>query len=215
MVFVAQVFEFSSVSRLINMHDFVDPRYNMIAFRLQYILGNDFYNTTLRRLVKRYFYGQCYQHRPELRKRLQTAYQGNAGKGDLRERILTESDREFKQLLQSDDLARKMYLQPNCTITSEKELTEVEGRVRAMFEQDVSPLLASSLQRLPPTYIAYAGIDGMRDDALLYALRLRDDGVLVFEKNFDNECHSFINVGKVAKVLVDLRDVLSKNPALW
>lgn len=42
---------------------------------------------------------------------------------------------------------------------------------------DVSPLLAESLEGLPPAYIQICGLDPFRDEAFLYERLLKEAGV--------------------------------------
>lgn len=62
-------------------------------------------------------------------------------------------------------------------------------------DAEVSPLLASNLQLLPPTVIVTAGYDPLRDEAELYAGRLEAAGVPVRLKCFDETIHTFLSFG--------------------
>ncbi len=59
----------------------------------------------------------------------------------------------------------------------------------------VSPLFASSHAGLPPTYILTAGFDPLRDDGAAYAHALRDAGVSVRLRCFDDQIHGFFGMG--------------------
>ncbi|TDD45940.1 alpha/beta hydrolase [Kribbella antibiotica] len=55
----------------------------------------------------------------------------------------------------------------------------------------VSPLLAADLQGQPPTYIAVAGFDPLRDEGERYAERLREAGVPVTLRRHSGLIHAF------------------------
>lgn len=62
----------------------------------------------------------------------------------------------------------------------------------------LSVLLADDLRGLPPTYVATAGFDPLRDEGNAFADRLRDAGVPVVKRQHDDLIHgfvSFLNLG--------------------
>jgi acetyl esterase len=63
----------------------------------------------------------------------------------------------------------------------------------AALDPRASPLLAKHFAGLPPTYIATAGFDPLRDEGEEYALRLREAGVPVALKRHSGLIHGFIN----------------------
>ncbi len=60
-----------------------------------------------------------------------------------------------------------------------------------------SPLLAASLQNLPPAYVITAGFDPLRDEGLAYARRLAAAGNTVDYVEYGGMVHGFIGMGGV------------------
>jgi acetyl esterase len=71
-------------------------------------------------------------------------------------------------------------------------------------EPDVAPLVAGDWDGLPPAWIAVAGQDPVRDDGLALAARLRDAGVAVQERRFDDMVHGFLRWGGVVDATGEL-----------
>ena len=63
----------------------------------------------------------------------------------------------------------------------------------------VSPVLAPDLSGLPPAYVAVAGFDPLRDEALEYAERLREAGVEVELRLHRGLVHGFANAVGVGR----------------
>lgn len=59
---------------------------------------------------------------------------------------------------------------------------------------EVSPILTKDLGGLPPAVIINAEFDPLRDDGVLYAHKLRDAGVKVWEKLFRGQIHCLIGL---------------------
>lgn len=70
----------------------------------------------------------------------------------------------------------------------------LDGRTAAA-DPAVSPLLAEELVDLPPTLILSAGFDPLRDEAEVYAQRLRQAGVPVHLECFESAIHAFLSFG--------------------
>ncbi len=67
---------------------------------------------------------------------------------------------------------------------------------------EVSPILAINLRGLPPAVIINAEFDILRDDGILYAAKLREAGVKVWEKCFPGQIHTLIGLLPGDKVLI-------------
>jgi acetyl esterase len=61
-------------------------------------------------------------------------------------------------------------------------------------EPRISPLRAPSLEGMPPTWIATAEYDVLRDEAEAYGRRLEADGVKVWLRRFDGMGHGFVRM---------------------
>ncbi|MAG88550.1 MAG: carboxylesterase [Zunongwangia sp.] len=64
---------------------------------------------------------------------------------------------------------------------------------------DAIPLKRESFSNLPPTFIATAQYDPLRDEALLYAEKLVNNNVAVTQKNYGNMIHGFFQMGAYLK----------------
>jgi acetyl esterase len=71
-------------------------------------------------------------------------------------------------------------------------------------DPDFAPLVATDWAGMPPTRIAVAGHDPVRDDGLRLAVLLRDAGVAVQERNYTDMVHGFIRWGGVVDATGDL-----------
>jgi acetyl esterase len=60
-----------------------------------------------------------------------------------------------------------------------------------------SPMLAKSLQGLPPAYVLTAGFDPLLDEGREYAERMQKEGVKVEYRNYADMVHGFITMGRV------------------
>lgn len=59
----------------------------------------------------------------------------------------------------------------------------------------VSPILYERLSEMPPTYLATAGFDPLRDEGDLYADKLEAAGVEVTKRRFDELPHGYVTLG--------------------
>jgi acetyl esterase len=59
----------------------------------------------------------------------------------------------------------------------------------------VSPLLASDVSGVAPALVVTAGFDPLRDEGAAYAGRLRDEGVEVTYRCYDDQIHGFFSMG--------------------
>jgi acetyl esterase len=87
---------------------------------------------------------------------------------------------------------------------TESDLDWYRGHYLAQDEDALdprcSPLRADDLDRLPPTYIATAGFDPLRDEGEDYAQRLRAAGVPVALRRHRGLIHGFANTVGVGRV---------------
>lgn len=60
---------------------------------------------------------------------------------------------------------------------------------------DASPLFVADLAGSPPTLVVSAAFDPLRDEAIAYAARLREAGVMVREDRVAGMIHGFLNAG--------------------
>ena len=73
------------------------------------------------------------------------------------------------------------------------------------------PLSSVDLQNLPPTIIVTAEYDVLRDDGIVYADRLSENGVTVVHKNYSGMIHGFFNYGTQIDEGMRLRNWLSSS----
>ncbi|HEY4094915.1 MAG TPA: alpha/beta hydrolase [Baekduia sp.] len=71
-------------------------------------------------------------------------------------------------------------------------------------DPDAAPLLATDHDGLPPTWIAVAELDPIRDDGLRYAEVLRAAGAAVEQRTFDGLVHGFLRWGGVVDAAGEL-----------
>lgn len=75
----------------------------------------------------------------------------------------------------------------------------------------ISPLAAADLSNLPPALIVVLQVDPLRDEALIFADKLRASGVQVEVVEFDNLTHGFAHMaGIVPAAAVALGEVLDR-----
>ncbi|WP_347068735.1 alpha/beta hydrolase [Flavobacterium sp. WV_118_3] len=79
---------------------------------------------------------------------------------------------------------------------------------------DAVPLLAEDLEAVPPTLIAVAEFDPLKDEAIRYAEKLKAKGVTTTLKQYEGTTHGFFQMGKFikdAKVLMqDVADFTNR-----
>jgi len=88
---------------------------------------------------------------------------------------------------------RTIYNNP-ITDDNEGDPTLIENAKDAL-SPEISPLLVEDekLAKLPPTYILSVGHDSLRDEAFIYAGRLKRTGVSVVHNHYENTFHGSLN----------------------
>jgi acetyl esterase len=71
-------------------------------------------------------------------------------------------------------------------------------------DPDAAPLLATDHAGMPPTWVAVAGQDPVRDDGVRYAAALSSAGVAVQQRLFDDMVHGFLRWGGVVDAAGEL-----------
>ncbi|HRB61700.1 MAG TPA: alpha/beta hydrolase, partial [Niabella sp.] len=73
---------------------------------------------------------------------------------------------------------------------------------------EVSPILTDDFSGLPPAVIINAEFDPLRDDGVLYASKLKDAGVRVWEKCFAGQIHCLIGLRPESKPLKEFETIV-------
>ncbi|HLH29269.1 MAG TPA: alpha/beta hydrolase, partial [Acidimicrobiales bacterium] len=71
----------------------------------------------------------------------------------------------------------------------------------AWTSPEASPLLAEDHRGLAPALVVTSGFDPLRDEGAAYAAALRDAGVSVVERCYDDQVHGFLSMGVVPDCL--------------
>lgn len=69
------------------------------------------------------------------------------------------------------------------------------------FSPYVSPLLTKDLSNLPHTYIITAGFDVLKDQGYIYAVKLKEAGIPVTVKCYENFIHGFFTMDAVSDLV--------------
>ena len=96
---------------------------------------------------------------------------------------------------------RKGYVKPNIETGDEAVWNDMKDRLLNPYW---SPLTAESVENLPKTYLFTANFDPLRDEGVLYAIRLREAGNDITHVNSDIAIHgilSFVEEFEEAAVL--------------
>jgi acetyl esterase/lipase len=82
-----------------------------------------------------------------------------------------------------------------------------------MFNPDFSPIMATDLKGLPSAFIVTCGYDVLRDDGILYAKRLEEEGVLVNWKDYPFAFHGVFSIPskRRSQILEDITRFVQEN----
>lgn len=75
-------------------------------------------------------------------------------------------------------------------------------------DPEVSPILTEDLKGLPPAVIINAEFDPLRDDGILYAAKLRKNGVKVWDKCFAGQIHMLLGLPPGAEQLKEYESIV-------
>lgn len=75
---------------------------------------------------------------------------------------------------------------------------------------EVSPIRTKDSKGLPPAVIINAEFDPLGDDGVLYASKLREAGVKVWEKWFPGEIHCLVGLRLGDKELIEYEDFIKE-----
>lgn len=85
-----------------------------------------------------------------------------------------------------------------------------------MSDWRASPLLAASLEGLPPTLVVTARYDPLYPEAAEYVSRLQLAGVRVLHLHFNDQCHGFLNAGHHDPAKIEIMRMLGTGiKSLW
>jgi acetyl esterase len=73
---------------------------------------------------------------------------------------------------------------------------------------EASPILTEDLKGLPPAVIINAEFDPLRDDGILYAAKLRKNGVKVWDKCFAGQIHMLLGLPPNAEELKEYEEIV-------
>jgi acetyl esterase len=73
---------------------------------------------------------------------------------------------------------------------------------------EVSPILTDDLKGLPPAVIINAEFDPLRDDGILYAAKLRKNGVKVWDKCFAGQIHMLLGLPPNAEQVKEYESIV-------
>jgi acetyl esterase len=73
---------------------------------------------------------------------------------------------------------------------------------------EVSPILTEDLKGLPPAVIINAEFDPLRDDGFLYAAKLRNAGIKVWDKCFAGQIHMLLGLPPEANEIKEFETIV-------
>lgn len=151
---------------------------------------------------------------------------GDSAGGALAATVTRKFRRDIKALLLIYPVTDNSLKTPSWIEFQNGPLLDLKGGVQAWnwylpniedhSNPDAIPLLANDLDTLPPTFIAVAEYDPLRDEAIQYAEKLQTHGVTVTLNLYKGTTHGFFQMGGYideAKILLqDMTDFLKTLP---
>lgn len=82
-----------------------------------------------------------------------------------------------------------------------------------LMDEELSPLLTASFEKIPSAFIATVGHDILRDDGFLYAKRMRQSrqGQVVKHKHYPTKYHTWVTIDPIP-IILEIKAFLLDHP---